>query len=102
MSRHCRTSPSLRQALPVLGTLLLGAATLAAFGCAGAFHGATTGAYFAAGGYSDNAGSYCASAYDGRGGSDADVFLLGAIVVGATIGAIIEIFKWAADGCSNW
>ena len=74
------------------------AATFCLGGCAGAFYGGAAGAYVAGGGSSCWNGGSSRCVYDGRGGGSSDVFLAGAIAVGAAIGAIAEIIDWMCNG----
>ena len=67
-------------------------AVLSLAGCTGALYGGTAGAYAAAGSV-----SYCNSGYGGCSGGSGE-FLLFAVVVGATIGAVVEIVKRMCGG----
>jgi hypothetical protein len=88
-----------RNAAVVCACITLGVAGIVGMGgCEGAFYGGATGAYLVAGG---GHGGCSSSGFvaDGRYGSSGDIFLLGVIVIGASIGAIAEIVKWMSEGC---
>jgi hypothetical protein len=73
-------------------------------GCSGALHGGVAGAYVAASANTcwESAHSWespCSSTCYGNGDP---LVLLGAVAVGATVGAIIEVVRWVCEGQSSW